>query len=244
MTTTTPTLELSDVTKSLNGREILTGCSITLHPGEICAIIGPNGAGKTTLFKLIAGLAFPSSGTISVTGRRADSDSRDALLKHIGVSIEAPEFQSGATAEQVLQLHFDLLDLTDHQPIDELLALVGLTAATKSPVASFSLGMKQRLALARAISHRPTLLILDEPANGLDPTGISDLRNLVTTLATEGMTVLMASHVLTEIERTAHTVAVLADGRLGTKQDVTSILGVGDGSLEKFYRSSITEVDQ
>ena len=241
MTNTTPTLELTGVMKSIDGRDILTGCSITLHPGEICAIIGPNGAGKTTLFKLIAGLAFPSSGAIVVTGRMLDCDSRDALLARIGTSIEAPEFRNGATAEQGLQLHFDLLGLIDHRPIDELLALVGLTAAARSPVASFSLGMKQRLAIARAISHRPTLLILDEPANGLDPTGISDLRDLITRLAAEGVTVLMSSHVLTEIEQTAHTVAVLTDGRLGAKQDLTSILDRNDGSLEEFYRSSIAE---
>ncbi|WP_058234933.1 ATP-binding cassette domain-containing protein [Devriesea agamarum] len=241
MTDATPTLDLTGVTKCIDGRAILAGCSITLYPGEICAIIGPNGAGKTTLFKLIAGLAFPSSGTIAVTGRMFDNGSRDALLARIGASIEAPEFRNGATAEQVLQLHFDLLGLSDHQPIDELFALVGLTAAARSPVASFSLGMKQHLALARAISHRPTLLVLDEPANGLDPTGISDLRDLITSLAVEGMTVLMASHVLTEIEQTAHTVAVLTDGYLGVKQDVTSILDANGGSLEEFYSSSVAE---
>lgn len=232
------------MTKSIDGRNIITGCNITLDPGEICAIIGPNGAGKTTLFKLIAGLIFPSSGSIVVTGQTVNSASRDGLLARIGACIEAPEFRSGATAEQILQLHFDLLGLTNHRTIDELLALVGLTAAARSPVASFSLGMKQRLALARAISHRPTLLILDEPANGLDPTGISALRDLVTSLAAEGMAVLMASHVLTEIERTARTVAVLTNGRLEAKQDVTNILGANRRSLEEFYRSSVAEVDR
>ncbi len=237
-------LELVEVSKSVNGHEILVDCNLSLSPGEVCAIIGPNGAGKTTLFKLITGLAFPSSGTISISGQIVNSGSLDAILNQVGLSIEVPEFQSDATAENILQLHFDLLNLEDHLPIDELLALVGLTAAAKTPVSSFSLGMKQRLALARAISHRPSLLILDEPSNGLDPNGISGLRRLITSLAEDGMTVLMASHVLTEIEQTAHTVALLSEGCLRPKEDLASIIGSSSGSLEQFYRANIKEADK
>lgn len=232
--TTTPTLVLNNVTKSIAGREIITGCNIALYPGEVCAIIGPNGAGKTTLFKLIPGLTFPSSGDITITGCKLDSNSNDTLLAKIGATIEAPEFQADVTAIQALQLHFDLLGLTDHASIDDLLAKVGLTASTRSPVASFSLGMKQRLALARAIGHHPALLVLDEPTNGLDVTGISEFRSLIAELSAAGVTVLIASHILTELERTAHSIAVLANGRLGSKRDMKTILSE-NGDLETFY---------
>lgn len=239
MTTTQPTLQISQLTKTIAGREILTSCDLAVTPGEICAIIGPNGAGKTTLFKTIAGLTFPTSGTITILGHTLSDTTRDGLLSRIGATIEAPEFHPAATARTVLDLHFDLLGITPPAPVDELLERVGLTAAADTPVASFSLGMKQRLALARAIGHRPELVVLDEPANGLDPTGIADLRELLASLAEHGTAIVIASHILTELERTAHTVAVLTDGRLGPKKDIRTVLDSTDGGLEALYRDSV-----
>lgn len=234
------TLQITALTKSIAGREILSPSTLSVARGEICAIIGPNGAGKTTLFKLLAGLAFPTSGTMSILGCSFDHASRDELLSDIGVIIENPEFRTGTTAHDVLQLHFDMLGMTTTSPqIAEILAHVGLANSAQEPVASFSLGMKQRLALARAIAHQPKLLILDEPTNGLDPTGIADLRKILTDLAAHGVTILIASHVLTELERTAHTVAVLVEGRLGDKQSIQTILAQHGGSLESFYNASV-----
>lgn len=240
MTTNQPTLHISRLTKTINGREILTSCDLAVAPGEICAIIGPNGAGKTTLFKTIVGLTFPTSGTITILGHTLSNSTRDGLLSRIGATIEAPEFYPSATARSALKMHFDLLGITSPSPVDELLDRVGLTGAADTPVASFSLGMKQRLALARAIGHRPELVVLDEPANGLDPTGIADLRELLASLAEQGTTIVIASHILTELERTAHTVAVLTAGRLGRKQDIRTVLDGIDGGLEAFYRNSVT----
>ncbi|KQB84598.1 ABC transporter ATP-binding protein [Corynebacterium oculi] len=233
------TLQITALTKSIAGREILSPSTLNVARGEICAIIGPNGAGKTTLFKIITGLAFPTSGAITILGRSFNHVSRDELLSDIGVIIENPEFRAGATAHDVLQLHFDMLGVTTPPQIAEILAQVGLVNSAQEPVASFSLGMKQRLALARAIAHQPKLLILDEPTNGLDPTGIADLRQILTDLAANGVTILIASHVLTELERTAHTVAVLVEGQLGDKQSVQTILAQYDGSLESFYNASV-----
>lgn len=240
MTTAQPTLQISRLTKTIAGREILASCDLELAPGEACAIIGPNGAGKTSLFKIITGLTFPTTGTVSILGQSLTHHTRDGLLSHIGATIEAPEFPTATTARTALQLHFDLLGTTPPQPVDELLEKVGLTGDADTPITSFSLGMKQRLALARAIGHRPELLVLDEPTNGLDPTGIADLRALLASLAEQGTAILIASHVLTELERTAHTVAVLTDGRLGPKQDIRTVLDSTDGGLETFYRDSIT----
>ncbi|WP_277245403.1 ATP-binding cassette domain-containing protein [Micrococcus terreus] len=240
MATAQPALHISRLTKTIAGREILTSCDLTVAPGEICAIVGPNGAGKTTLFKTIVGLAFPTSGTITILGHTLSDATRDGLLSRIGTAIEAPEFHPAATARTALGLHFDLLGITSPAPVDELLDWVGLTGAADTPVTSFSLGMKQRLALARAIGHRPELVVLDEPANGLDPTGIADLRELLASLAQQGTTIVIASHILTELERTAHTVAVLTAGRLGRKQDIRTVLDGIDGGLEAFYRDSVT----
>ncbi|WPF68168.1 ABC transporter ATP-binding protein [Corynebacterium sp. 21KM1197] len=233
------TLQITALTKTIAGGEILSPSTLSVARGEICAIVGPNGAGKTTLFKLIAGLAFPTSGTITIFGQSFDHTSRDGLLPDIGVIIENPEFRAGTTAHDVLQLHFDMLGMTTHPPIAELLAQVGLANSAQEPVASFSLGMKQRLALARAIAHQPKLLILDEPTNGLDPTGIADLRQILTDLAAHGVTILIASHVLTELERTAYTVAVMVEGQLGDKHSVQTVLAQYDGSLEAFYNASV-----
>ncbi len=240
MVTVQPTLHISRLTKTIASREILTSCDLAVAPGEICAIIGPNGAGKTTLLKTIVGLTFPTSGTITILGHTLSDTTRDGLLSRIGATIEAPEFHPAATTRTALGLHFDLLGITSPTPVDELLDRVGLAGAADAPVASFSLGMKQRLALARAIGHRPELVVLDEPANGLDPTGVANLRELLASLAQQGTTIVIASHILTELEHIAHTVAVLTAGRLGQKQDIRTVLDGTDGGLEAFYRDSVT----
>lgn len=240
MATQQPTLHISGLTKTVAGREILTSYDLTVEPGEICAIIGPNGAGKTTLFKTIVGLTFPTSGTITILGHTLTEATRDAVLSRIGATIEAPEFPPAATARTALNLHFNLLGITTPPPIDELLHQVGLTGSADTPVASFSLGMKQRLALARAIGHHPELVILDEPANGLDPTGIADLRELLACLAQQGTAIVISSHILTELERTAHTVAVINAGQLGYKHDIRTIVNNTEGGLEAFYQNTVT----
>jgi len=227
---TIPALQIDRLTKAIGGREILRGVSLSVDPGEICALIGPNGAGKTTLFKTITGLVFPSSGTVSVYGETMDAARRDRLLPQFGVTIEVPEFEPRLTARGVLQAHLERMGSSVVQPIEELLDLVGLQGAADSPVAGFSLGMRQRLALARAVAHRPRILLLDEPTNGLDPTGIADLRSVLAGLPGQGVSMLVASHILSELERSAHTVAVIDGGRLGPKVALSDLLGNGAGA--------------
>ena len=239
MTHIEPTVRAATVSKAIAGREILRGCNLTVHPGEVCAVIGPNGAGKTTLFKILTGLVFPTSGSIDILGKPLNSTTRDQILGNIGSVIETPEYRPGTTAHDILQLHFDLLGASNHDSISALLARVGLEGAADAPVASFSLGMRQRLALARAISHRPQLLVLDEPANGLDPSGIADLRHHLSSLADDGIAILLASHILRELEHTAHTVAILNEGRLSAKKEVVDVLAADPTGLEGLYHDHV-----
>lgn len=236
MTDTGTTLAITGLGKTIAGREIIRDCTLSVSAGEVCAVIGPNWAGKTTLFKTLAGISFPTVGRIELLGEPFTAAHRDRLLGSIGSVIEAPEYRRGASASDVLQLHLDMLGTTAHDPIPEILARAGLNGAEDSPVASFSLGMKQRLALARATSHRPRLLILDEPANGLDPGGIADLRQRLIELADDGVAVLIASHILSELEHTADTVATLTQGRLSPKHRMGEVVAENSDGLEGLYR--------
>lgn len=239
-TATTPALRCADLSKAVGGHEIVSRCTLSVDPGEICAVIGPNGAGKTTLFKTLTGMVFPTAGSVAILGTDFDHVNRDLLLPQIGSVIEVPEFHPGHTAAQTLQTHYDYLGLPTG-PIEPLLDRVGLTNTADSRVDSFSLGMRQRLALARAISHNPRVLVLDEPSNGLDPTGIADLRELLAQLAATGVSILVASHVLTELERTVHSVAVLNQGRLTAKKELSTVIDRYEGGLEGFYQASMVQ---
>jgi ABC-2 type transport system ATP-binding protein len=235
-------LKISNVSKAIAGREVLSNCTLEIREGEICALIGPNGAGKTTLLKTIAGLVDKTAGEIRMCGVELSRETRDSILPHLGLTVEAPAFPPNATAREALVGHFAMFD---HEPVDEpqeLLRTVGLESAADSLVGSFSLGMRQRLALAEAIGHRPRMLALDEPANGLDPGGVVELRKILSDLSRSGVSVLVASHVLTELERTAHSVVVLDRGRLGRKQAMAEILARHPRGLEGFYQDQVEGV--
>ncbi|WP_338078734.1 ATP-binding cassette domain-containing protein [Corynebacterium felinum] len=182
---------------------------------------------------------WASAGTIRISGMELSEATRDEILPLMGIMIESPEFRAKSTASEVLELHIAMLDCTPEQSVTEILQKVGLEGSEKAQVSSFSLGMKQRLALARAMIHSPKLLILDEPNNGLDPTGVVDLRNLLERIAASGTAIIVASHVLTELERSAHTVAVLNHGSLSLKRDIGSVLEEYEGGLEAFYHHNI-----
>ena len=242
MGSTQPSLKISNVFKAIAGREVLSNCTLEIHEGEICALIGPNGAGKTTLLKAIAGLIDKTGGEIHICGAELSRETRDSILPRLGLTVEVPTFQPSATAREVLVGHFAMFG---HEAVDEpqeLLRTVGLDGAADSPVGSFSLGMRQRLALAEAIGHRPRVLALDEPANGLDPGGVVELRKILSDLSRSGVSVLVASHVLTELERTAHSAVVLNRGRLGRKQAMGEILTRHSRGLEGFYQDQVEGV--
>ncbi|MBR7795367.1 ATP-binding cassette domain-containing protein [Agaribacter marinus] len=204
----------SRLSKNLSGKNILSDVNLHIKKGEIYGLLGLNGAGKTSVMKLLTGLWKPTEGVIELFGERlitGDCKSK----KRIGSLIDYPIFYEKLTARENLELHCAYMGYHDHRSIDEALALVGLTVEGAKTVKSYSLGMKQRLGLARAISTRPELLLLDEPINGLDPVGLKNMRNLISALSKEyGMTVFLTSHLLRELELIANTIGVIREGKL------------------------------
>ncbi|WP_374017057.1 ABC transporter ATP-binding protein [Paenibacillus thiaminolyticus] len=202
------------VTKSYQGNEVVSEVSMNIRRGEIYGFLGPNGAGKTTLMKMMTNLVKPTSGEIEILGQKL-TDTSFELLGRMGSIIEYPIFYDKLTARENLDLHCEYMGYHDKKAIDEALELVNLRGIDKKMVKDFSLGMKQRLGIARAITTKPELLLLDEPINGLDPIGIKELRDLFRMLSREyGITLLISSHMLGEIEQMADTIGVINHGKL------------------------------
>lgn len=207
-------LKTYNLTKVFDDKEVVSNVSIGIKKGEIYGFLGPNGAGKTTVMKLITNLIKPTSGEIEIFGEKLTNKSYE-VLKRIGTIIEYPVFYEKLTGRENLELHCEYMGFHNKKAIDEALALVNLRGINSKPVKNFSLGMKQRLGIARAIITKPEFLILDEPINGLDPVGIKELRDLFHMLSKEyGITILVSSHILSEIEQIADTIGVISNGRL------------------------------
>ncbi len=207
-------IQTTNLTKALQGKEIVSNVNMNVKKGEIYGFLGPNGAGKTSIMKMLLNLVKPTAGTIEISGEKL-TDSSYELLKKIGSIIEVPVFYEKMTGYENLELHAEYMGYYNKQTINETLELVGLKNINEKPVKEFSLGMKQRLAIARAILTKPELLILDEPINGLDPIGMKEMRNLFQMLNKEyGITILVSSHLLSEIEHIANTIGVINNGRL------------------------------
>lgn len=200
--------------KTIGGKPRVSDVNMTLRKGEIYGFLGQNGAGKTTVMKMIAAILRPIEGEIELFGKPLQAGDVEPL-KRMGSIIEYPIFYEKLTALENLELHCEYMGYYNRKAIGEALEMVGLTGAGNKPVKEFSLGMKQRLGIARAIVTKPELLLLDEPINGLDPGGIRDMRNLLTMLSKEfGIAILVSSHILGEIEHIADTVGVIHQGRL------------------------------
>jgi ABC-2 type transport system ATP-binding protein len=205
------------VTENLSFRyghtDVVSNVSLTLKRGDIFGFVGPNGAGKTTTIKLMLGLLDPHSGTIEVLGMSMRNH-RLAILRRVGALVETPSLYPHLTAEENLRIQ-QFIHGVPRKNIDQVLKQTSLYDSGSKTVRHFSLGMKQRLGIAMALLHNPELLILDEPANGLDPVGIQELRLLLKRLAAvDGLTVFISSHILSELEQTATKVAVISQGSL------------------------------
>lgn len=205
------TINVLNVSRKFDEKMILNRISFQAQKGEIIGLLGANGAGKTTLLKLMSGLLEPDEGEVSILGRNTWYE-RDKVLKNIGVMIETPVFYEHLTAFENIQIHLEYMGVqTD---INQILTLVGLVGVDKKPVSKFSLGMKQKLGIARAISHNPKVLLLDEPINGLDPVAILEVRELLKKLKAQGMTILLSSHILNEVFETVENIVILSNGKL------------------------------
>ena len=208
------TVQTNALTKSFEGKTIVSNVSMNIKEGEIYGFLGPNGAGKTTIMKMITNLVKPTQGSIELFGEKLNVSNHE-VLRRIGSIIEYPFFYDRLTAKENLEIHCEYLDYHNKQSIDEVLEMVNLNDTGKKKVKDFSLGMKQRLGIARAIITKPKLLVLDEPINGLDPVGIREMRDLFKKLSREyGITLLISSHILGEIEQIADTIGVIANGYL------------------------------
>lgn len=227
-------IQIENVTKVFNGKEVLKDINITVEAGTVYGLLGENGAGKTTTFKILAGLLSPTAGTVKIQGNEI-SGSNHSYLKNMGIIIETPAFYEHLSAKENLEIHLDYMGC-DKGRMNDALAMVGLKDTGKQPVSQFSLGMKQRLAIARAISHSPKILVLDEPINGLDPMGIRQMRGLFLSLATDyGMTIIISSHFLSEIEHIANRIGVLVGGTIAQEVSLAEIKEKYADGLEDYF---------
>lgn len=227
-------VQCRDLCKAFEGREVLHRCSLNVETQTIYGLLGKNGAGKTTIFKLLLGLLQPTMGEYNVLGGKVTAGQAH-LLKQIGSIIETPVFYEHLSAAENLEIHLAYMGIKNAN-VEAALKQVGLIGTGKQPVKTFSLGMRQRLAIARAIVHAPRLLILDEPLNGLDPVGIKEMRELFRTLVQEKeMTILISSHILTDIERMADRVGILAEGSILSEASMTEIRKEYPEGLEDYF---------
>lgn len=207
-------LQTNHLTKTIDGKKIVDSINLHVKKGEIYGFLGPNGAGKTTVMKMITNLWKPTEGTIEVFGETLTPKSY-GVLKRMGSIIEFPTFYDHMNGYENLKLHCEYMGYYNHGSIENTLDMLNLTEAAYRPVKKYSLGMKERLGIARAILCKPELLILDEPTNGLDPAGMKQIRDLLRTLCTEyGITIMVSSHILSEIESIADTVGVIHHGKM------------------------------
>ncbi len=227
-TTSAVAIHSEQLTKRYGDRTVVDRISIEVSTGLVCGFIGRNGAGKTTTIRMLLGLIRPSSGTASVLGHSIDAP--ETFLPRVGAMIEGPAFYPALSARQNLRVLTTLGSLPA-SAIDYALETVGLRDRADEPVKGFSLGMRQRLGIAAALLPRPELLVLDEPTNGLDPQGIREMRILLRSLADQGITVLVSSHLLDELQHISDTLVLINEGKLSFQGTVSDLLARAETRL-------------
>ena len=224
-------LKTTGLCKNFKGQMAVNKVSLNIPRNSIYGLLGPNGAGKSTTLKMLTGILKPTSGTITFNGHRWSRDG----LKKFGALIETPPLYGNLTAEENLKVRTTLLGLPDKR-IDEVLQNVQLMDTGKKRVNQFSLGMKQRLGIANALLNYPELLILDEPTNGLDPVGIEELRQLIRSFPKKGITVILSSHILSEVQQTADHIGIITNGVLGYEGELC-----GQQNLEQLFMQVVRQ---
>src|SRR3954452_13714807 len=217
-------IETSGLTKRFGERTAVDGVDLRVPRGCAFGYLGPNGAGKTTLIRMLLGLTGASAGTMRVLGQPVPAQ-RAAALGRVGAIVEEPRFHRYLSGRENLEVIAAARELQAHARIDGALARVGLAERADERVSSYSLGMRQRLGVARALLADPELLILDEPTNGLDPAGIHEFRGMIRGLVAEGRTVLLSSHLLDEVEKICDAVAIVDHGRVVMQGSLAELKG-------------------
>lgn len=222
-------LETKNLTKTFGKQKAVDNISLKIKENSIYGLLGPNGAGKSTTLKMITGMIHKTSGEIFFEGHQWNRDD----LSDIGALIEMPALYENLSARENLKVRTLLLGLPDSR-IDEVLEIVSLKDTGKKKSGQFSLGMKQRLGIAIALLNNPKLLILDEPTNGLDPLGIQELRDLIRSFPNKGITVILSSHILAEVEQTADHIGIINNGKLQYQNIINH-----DDNLEELFMNVI-----
>ncbi len=216
-------LETKELTKNFGRHKAVDSVNITAYEGEVFGFLGPNGAGKTTTLGMVLGLIHPTHGEVRVLGERL-TPNQTGVLREVGALLGTPAFVPYLSAWDNLELVSRLTPHVDKKRIGEVIELVGLTDSAHRKVSKFSTGMQQRVGLAMALVHRPRFVILDEPTNGLDPAGMREIRQLLRSLAANGTSVLLSSHLLNEVQQVCDRIAVLNKGAVVAQGRVDELL--------------------
>jgi ABC-type multidrug transport system ATPase subunit len=217
-------LQTHELKKFFGNVRAVDGVSLTVSQGQVYGFLGPNGSGKTTTIGMILGLLHPNAGSVTVFGERVTpSDTKP--LRRVGALVGAPSLAPYLSARQNLEVLARLSPDLPRNRVDEILEIVNLSQAANRRAGQFSTGMKQRLGIGMSLLHKPELLILDEPTNGMDPAGMREIRNLLSTLAEQGVTIFLSSHLLHEVEQICDRVGILKAGKIVAEGDVNDLLG-------------------
>lgn len=221
-------LLLDNVHKTIKNKEIVKGISFSINAGEVLGFLGPNGAGKSTTLRMIVGLSKLTQGNITIDGHTITKDYVKAMSK-VGCIIEGPDMYNFLSGLENLKMLSSMNKNAKNEDITRAIELVGMQNRINDKVSTYSLGMKQRLGLAQALVHKPKLLILDEPTNGLDPSGINEFRHIIHDLAKkENIAVLISSHLISEVELMCDTVAIIKNGTLLKYSSVSDLINSKD----------------
>jgi ABC-2 type transport system ATP-binding protein len=223
-------IETKSLTKKFGERAAVDAVDLHVGAGVAFGFLGPNGAGKTTMIRTLLGLTQPTSGEVSLLGLPQPSKRREALAR-VGAIVEEPKFHAHLTGRENLRIVAAARDREADARIPSALERVGLAHRADDRVKTYSLGMRQRLGIARCLLADPALLILDEPMNGLDPAGILEMRNLIRAFVDEGRTVFLSSHLLDEVEKTCDQIAIVDQGRIIVQGSVDEISATGDPTV-------------
>lgn len=234
----TPVVSIKNVTKTIKQKTIIDNLSFDIYPGEVFGFLGPNGAGKTTTIRMIVGLISITKGEILIKGNNIASNFEEAI-SHIGAIVENPEMYKFLSGYQNLVHYARMVEGITKERINEVVKLVGLSNRIHEKVRTYSLGMRQRLGLAQALLHSPSVLILDEPTNGLDPAGIREIRDYLRRLAREeGLAVIVSSHLLSEMELMCDRIGIIQNGKLIGVQTVNDFI---NGEKEFLVRFQVND---
>ncbi|WP_077601402.1 ABC transporter ATP-binding protein [Oceanobacillus sojae] len=230
-------LELKNVSKRIKNKEIIKDVSFQIKQGEVFGFVGPNGAGKTTTIRMMVGLMKMTEGDIRIVGKSIQTD-YSAAIREVGAIVENPEMYPFLTGRKNLEQFARMIPGISKERIEEVARLVGLEKVINDRAGGYSLGMRQRLGIAQALLHKPSILILDEPTNGLDPSGMKEIRQYIRTLAEkEKVSVIVSSHLLSEIELMCDRIGVIKNGALIAVEDVEKNRKLQDSDISEYIIS-------